>query len=130
MTTTVMANSSDSWTSRPTTTNHTRKVSAPPRSATNTSQKGAVREPLRGRLRVLRLLHEFDDLRQGCVGPDGDRAGAHLRDIVTFPGTPLLGQRAHGAKGLLARLRVAHEPVTGNPITLTRYREAPQPKRV
>ena len=41
MTTTVMANSSASWTSRPTTKYQTTKVSAPPMSATSTSQNAA-----------------------------------------------------------------------------------------
>jgi hypothetical protein len=41
MTTTVIANSSESWTSRPTKKYQTTKVSVPPTSATSTSQKAA-----------------------------------------------------------------------------------------
>ncbi len=86
ITTTVMANSSASWTSRPTTPHHTRKVSAPPiERDQHEPEGGPVGKPLAGRLRVLGLLHELHDLRQRGVGADGGRAGAHGPVLVDRP---------------------------------------------
>ena len=83
MTTTVMANSSASWTSRPTTKYQTTKVRPPPTSATSTSQNAAlVGEPLAGRLGVLGFLDELDDLRERGVRADGGRAGAQGAVLV------------------------------------------------
>ena len=83
MTTTVMANSSASWTSRPTTTYQTRKVSAAADERDqHEPERGAVGEPLAGRLGVLRLLDELDDLRERGVRADGGRAGAQRAVLV------------------------------------------------
>ena len=94
MTTTVMANSSASCTSRPTTKYQTTKVSgAADERDEHEPERGAVGEALPGRLGVLRLLDELDDLRERGVRADRGRAGAQRAVLVDGRADELVARR-------------------------------------
>ena len=83
MTTTVIANSSaSSVTSVDDGVPDEERAQAADERDEDEPEGGAVGEPLRRRLRVLRLLDELDDLRERGVRADGGRAGAERPLLV------------------------------------------------
>ena len=68
-------------------------------------ERGAVGEPLAGRLGVLRLLDELDDLRERGVRADGGRAGAQGAVLVDRR-ADRAGRRASSCTGRLSPVTV------------------------